>query len=97
MSRSPDLKLLSPAEALAAARRILAHPACNTQRVSLDEVYTLAVALEQFAEVAALAAAHLLGAATPADLASLRTHLLALGILPPAFSIPVQEPIRHDD
>ena len=92
MSRPPELSLLSPPEALAAAKRVLAHPTYAVQRVALNEIYTFAVAMEHFTEVSVLAAAQLRGAASPDDLARLRTLLLALGILAPSFSPPVQEP-----
>lgn len=85
-ARLPHLQLLAPAELLRSAERILAHPTCA--RASLNEVYTFAVATTQLAEIATLSAALLAGAAGQEERARLREHLIALGVLPPNFTIP---------
>lgn len=92
MSRAPDLKLLSPRDLLEAAERILAYPACNTQRASLNEVYTFAVAATQLAEVAAIVSRQIAGRALPEDDRALRGHMVALGCLPVTFLTDIQEP-----
>ena len=94
-ARKCEPHLLSPAAQMAAAERILLQPSCNVQRVATDEIYTFAIAMTQFAEVAALAASHLAGTASPGDLVTLRTHLTALGVLPP--SLPPEQGSSHDE
>lgn len=91
-ARLPELRLLAPADLLAAAERILAAPTYNVQRVSMDEVYTFAVATTQLCEICTLVAADLSGRADDAGRARLRGHLHALGFLPASFAPPPSHP-----
>lgn len=80
--RRVELRLLTPSELLIAAERILDNPSCNVQRVSMDEVYTFAIATTHFAEICGLVARVAYRQATPAEGARLRAHLVALDFLP---------------
>ena len=92
--RLPELQLLPPADLLRAAERILAHPTCNVQRVSMDEVFSFAVATTQLAEICGLAGRHVAGLGTAADLQRLRDHLTGLAA---GFDLPraAQKDIAH--
>lgn len=95
-ARLPELRLLSPAELLAAAERILRNPTYNVQRVATDEIYTFAVATTQLAAICAAAAAHVAGRASAADLDHLRAQLIQLAAgfapLPPSPAPPTPAP-----
>lgn len=90
-ARLVEPQVISPERLLAAAERVLVHPSCNVQRVSMDEIYTFALATTQFTEICGLSARQIAGAATADELTRLRTHLIGLGFLPAGDSPPGKE------
>lgn len=73
--------LLDLEEVLTAAERILAAPNSNAQRVSENEILTLASIARQYRQLGILAARHRTGRGP--DPAHLDEHLRAAGFLPP--------------
>ncbi len=96
MSRRPSLPLLSPVATGVAAQRILDNPTYAVQRVALDEVYSLAVAYLQLAEISGIVSRRIAGRSLPEDDRALRGHMVSLGCLPASFLRQPQEPPRVD-
>lgn len=89
MSASTDpleLQVLSPETLTATALRILAAPRRQSQRVSMNEVYTFALFTVQAVECLATTARLLEQTAAAAERLALRRELETLGLLLPEQS-----------
>lgn len=83
-ARTAKLEQLPGDVLLEVSRRILAAPSSNVQRVSMNEIYSFALALPALVAIGDLTALHLAGA--PGADAQLRGALAAAGFIDPEES-----------